>query len=481
MESSLQSRRDVDNAPIRRKLPDWDGIFEDCVEIDTDVSVSGRLPQGLHGTLLRNGPGKRSLSSMYLDGAGMLRALTIEPSGRVRYRSRYVRTEKYLAEQYSRTPKLRGAGTQLPGGVLGNAFRLPASEANTHVLWHQNQLLALYEGGAPYRIDRETLETRSLERFQGGLPPHVAFSAHPHRDHTNDEIINFGTEVGLQGPHIRVFRLPASGGFQTFARIPLRHMSFIHDFALSPRYATFLIAPLVAHLGRSFMGLESFFECVRFQPELGTQVWIVPRDGSAPFSFEIEAFVPAHVLSAYEVGDELWIDIVEAKTWDGIAPELPTFRTATFECMRDQYTYRHRIDLKTRRSTREVLNATPCDFPRTDPRTSGGRSRFAYLAANPAPGVGGLYRCLLGLDVEQNTQTLFDHGPGHMAQEPIFVPAHAHAAENEGYVFQPVYVSKTQTSDVCVFDAAHLDAGPLCTLHIPVNAGLSFHGEWLAS
>lgn len=466
-----------------RNLSDWPGLFDDCPEVDTDVQVSGRLPEGLHGTLLRNGPGKRSLSEMYLDGAGLLRAISIEPSGRVRYRSRYVRTPKYLAEQYSATVKRRSAGTQRPFGWLNNAFRLPASEANTHVLWHQDKLLALYEGGAPFRIDRETLETRAIERFDGALPMHVAFSAHPHRDAMTGEIVSFGTELGFAGPHLRVFRLPAEGGFETIARVPLRHASFVHDFALSERYATFFVSPIVAHLGRSLIGLESFFESVRFQPELGTQVWIVPRNGDAPFSFEMEPFVPAHVLSAYEVGDELWIDAVEAKSWESIAPELPRFRSSRFDFMSDQYVYRHRIDLLRRQSKREVLNQTPCDFPRIDPRTSGQRARFAYLASNPAPGEGGLYRCLLALDVERNTQARFDYGPGHVAQEPVFVPSrvnsHDSPPENEGYVLQPVYVAASRTSQVCIFDAARIDAGPLCTLHIPVNAGQSFHGEWL--
>ena len=132
-----------------RSLPDWPGLFDDCPEVDVDATVTGRLPEDLRGTLLRNGPGKRSLADMYLDGAGKLRSLSIESSGRVRYRSRYVRTAKYLAEQYSTRPRKRGAGTQLPGGVLANAFRFPASEANTHVLWHQAQLLALYRVARP--------------------------------------------------------------------------------------------------------------------------------------------------------------------------------------------------------------------------------------------------------------------------------------------------------------------------------------------
>jgi carotenoid cleavage dioxygenase-like enzyme len=38
------------------------------------------------------------------------------------------------------------------GGILGNAFRLPANAANTSVQMFGKKLLALWEGGPPYEV-----------------------------------------------------------------------------------------------------------------------------------------------------------------------------------------------------------------------------------------------------------------------------------------------------------------------------------------
>src|SRR5438093_12533837 len=104
-------------------VPDWHGIFDSLLEEhDYEVDqIDGKLPEGLVGTLYRNGPGKNEVGGKpyahLFDGDAMLSQFVLDGES-VRYRNRYVRTTHYLAERAADRPLTRGYGQQRPGGVL---------------------------------------------------------------------------------------------------------------------------------------------------------------------------------------------------------------------------------------------------------------------------------------------------------------------------------------------------------------------------
>ena len=191
--SVSQAEDDADPVAVR---PDA-SLWENCAELDADVTdIEGSLPEGLKGSLVRNGPAKRDLGTYFWDGDGMVRAVDFLEDGRIRYRAKYVQTPKYLAEREATQPHFRSGGTNRPGGILGNAFRFPESEANTHVIAYDGKLLACHEGGHPYRINPATLETEAHEHFGGALDKRTTFSAHPHPDPHTGDLYNFGFQGG---------------------------------------------------------------------------------------------------------------------------------------------------------------------------------------------------------------------------------------------------------------------------------------------
>lgn len=79
--------------------------------------------------------------------------------------------------------------------------------ANTSVVFHGGKLLALWEGGLPYRLDPRTLATLGEDDMGGRLrspfgwlertmQPHLPFSAHPRLDRRDGSLWNFGTLYG---------------------------------------------------------------------------------------------------------------------------------------------------------------------------------------------------------------------------------------------------------------------------------------------
>src|SRR4051812_44190340 len=104
----------------------WHRIFDTLPDEHDYIvdEIEGRLPEGLVGTLYRNGPGKNEVGGTpyahLFDGDAMLSQFTIDEN-RVRYRNKYVRTTHYLKERSADKPLMRGYGQQRPGGPFTNA------------------------------------------------------------------------------------------------------------------------------------------------------------------------------------------------------------------------------------------------------------------------------------------------------------------------------------------------------------------------
>ena len=184
------------------------------------TDVEGQLPQGLVGTLYRNGPGTHDWTDSFFDGDGLIRAIRIGEDGSVRYQAKYVETPKYLAERAAKRQLYRLAGTNRPGGILTNMFRPPAHEANTSVVQMADRLWALEEGGHPYEIDPETLATGEMTDFDGQLKARTAFTAHPHVDPDTGDTFGFGMHFGAK-PSLKLFRVDRSTRLHSVGDIPV--------------------------------------------------------------------------------------------------------------------------------------------------------------------------------------------------------------------------------------------------------------------
>ena len=79
----------------------------------------------------------------------MISAVRFDDGG-IHFRNRYVATDNYRDETRAGRIVNRGFGKMRPGGVLANAFRLPANVSNTSVVMDGDRLLSLWEGGPPY-------------------------------------------------------------------------------------------------------------------------------------------------------------------------------------------------------------------------------------------------------------------------------------------------------------------------------------------
>jgi all-trans-8'-apo-beta-carotenal 15,15'-oxygenase len=456
---------------------DWHGVFDSLLSEHDYVidEIEGQLPEGLVGTLYRNGPGKNEVGGKpyahLFDGDAMLSQFTFDGS-RVRYRNRFVRTTHYLAERSADKPLMRNYGQQRPGGPLANAFRAPANVANISVTYHAGNLLALWEGGRPWQLDPDTLDTIGEYDFDGELKGGYAYSAHPTWDPATGDLFNFGIQYGPR-TRLRTYRVDRGGKLHHLQSVTLPYPTLNHDCALTPRYMVFVIDPVVVRLPRFLLGFTSLDGAVRFDSSKQTQVILVPRDGGKPRIAECEPFFHYHINNAYEEGGDVMLDLVRYPDYDSIHKDFRRFKQADFNP--PTALCRLRVS-RTDDVEIEEVGPPDCEFPQHDWRLTTSRHRYTYMAAratgeNP-------FGSIVKVDHGRAASTRHDFGDGHVAGEPIFVPRAPDSGEDDGWLLSVVYSAPTHRSRLVVLDARDVEAEPVAVAHLGHHIPLGFHGTF---
>lgn len=149
--------------------------------------VEGAVPQEFpSGTYYLTGPGIFSDdygSTVHpLDGHGYLRAFSFDKSSgddevEVEFMAKYVKTEAQVEEHDPVTGRWRfthrGPFSVLKGGKKVGNTKVMKNVANTSVVSWGGKLLCLWEGGDPYEIEPESLDTLGKVKLMESCDPAV--------------------------------------------------------------------------------------------------------------------------------------------------------------------------------------------------------------------------------------------------------------------------------------------------------------------
>lgn len=450
--------------------------LEEELDYWVDFRVGG-LPEDFAATVFRNGPGRNRIGgekfAHWFDGDGMLSRITFR-GGRVHFRNRYVRTPKYVAESAAQRILCRGFGTQRPGGVLANIGRLPANAANTSVVLHAGRLLTLWEGGHPWELDPRTLATIGEYDYQGALGFLWPFSAHGKIQAATGEYVNFGLQPGLTS-RINLYRITPAGRVFATGHVPLEAPVFLHDFALTQNHAVFLVGPVeFRDWWRFVAGLNSLDECLTFDPSRTTRVIVVELDTMrVVVDGELPPGVFIHYGNAFE---EDGCIVFEVTRYPDFAVDGALRDIFNAEVPDAGDLYRYSIDLASGRIAESaVAGLLQGEFPVWDPRRTGLRHRFLWMATMADNGTQIFFNSLQKLDRDSGAVQTHDFGPGRFTMEPLFLPRHAAAAEDEGYLVTLVYDYRQECSEVVVLDAADITR-TVGVATLPHHVPFGFHG-----
>lgn len=435
-------------------------------EVDVpDLTVVGELPAELDGAYVRNGPNPRFSpigSYVYpLDGDGMLHRVTLS-AGRARYDNRFVRTPMLLAEERAGHALWPGfASPWLPdahtvGPELAGRRR---DKPDINIVRHRGTMLALAEGQPPYRIGPD-LATLGQETFGDQVPGGVC--AHPKIDPATGEMLAFTYHV--RAPYLTWTTIRPDGSATPPAVVDgVDRPSMIHDMAITPRYVVLVVAPLFFDVAQALRNGSR----LSWEPEAGTRIAVIPRDGGPVRWCHDDAFWVWHLTNAHEQGNRIVIDYAEWATPTGMAPGPPSV----------PFQARAVLDPAAGTVRRSVVSDVAVEFPRIDDRLIGQAhqvSAFSARSERPLP-YPGVWDALAWHDHRTGTTVRWE--PTDLAVgEPAFAPG----ADGGWWLTYAVRVS-TDESCLLVIPAADPGAGPVATVQMPVRVPLGLHGNWLPS
>jgi carotenoid cleavage dioxygenase len=445
-------------------------------EIDAvDLAVTGAIPPALDGTFLRNGPNPMfAPKGRYhvFDGDGMVHGLTLR-DGKASYRNRWVRSRGLDAEIE--------AGLSLYGGMANADFPSPdevgdagamKNVANTHVIRHAGHVLCLWEAGPPTAIT-PALDTLGPYDFGGALAGPM--TAHPKVDPDTGELCFFG--YSAVPPYLRYHVADASGRLLRTVDIDLPAPVMMHDFVVTDRHVVFFDAPAVF----DFTSFAAGGPMLRWKPELGTRIGVMPRDGDAADVVwtEIDPCYVFHFLNAWTDGDEVHIDGCRLAHMDiGLEPG----RSPVLDDGEEPGSFltRFTVDLASGTATWSRIAERPGDFPRINDDRAGLTNRYGYVATFADGRDGdGAFDSITKHNLAVGAAEIHDFGPGHVTGEAVFAADPHGTVEDDGWLLSYVWDAATDSTDLVILDARDIAADPVARVHLPRRVPFGFHGSWL--
>lgn len=432
------------------------------------LNIVGDFPKSLSGVLVRNGPNPLfpDHDAHWFAGDGMLHAFSVS-NGTVAYRNCWVRTKRWQAQ------KLHGGIPDLATESAGKGSDGDGT-ANTNVIWHGKCLLALEEAHLPIEVSLPLLQTQGVCDFGGRL--HDRFTAHPKKDPATGELhfFGYGTPEPLSAGMVYGV-IDADNNVVRQDSFQAPYPSMVHDMAITKNYVVIPVMPLTASAQRASEGGLPYV----WNPALSNKIGVFRRD-LGPQSirwFDGPASYVFHFMNAWEEGPHLYVDGMQSNCAplfpdvDGALPDAD--HTAATLCR-----WHFHMDDGLARYDQAQLDDFPGEFPRMDDRYTGSAYRHGWFCGH-AGTQGEKFNSIVHFDHRRRRRSVYQLPPGDSSSEVVFVPHYDMADEGDGWLLAVVYRAGENRSDLVVFDALEVDAGPVATAQLPHRVPMGFHGNWI--
>lgn len=461
----------------------WLSVFQNVFALDLptlDATVIGKWPDELSGALFRNGPAHFERAGHryehWFDGDGMIQKWDIRGS-QVRHRAKIIGTSKFSKEEAAQEHRIDSFATRLDREFTMHPDQLNTS--NTSVVVHNDELWTLWEGGSPYVIEPDTLNTQGIKVFSSDTDG-IAFSAHPRLDQSGS-LWNFGVVSHLG--KLAIWEIAKSGALRRFHIIDVNPITMPHDFVVTENHVVILLAPLWYDVERSedFAFLHSH----QWHADEPTRVLVIDKNElDNHFYAELPAQWVFHFTNAWE--DESVIQFegcsyadpsIMFDVFTSVMAGQPSNATDVFSNLT-----RYRVDLKSRNASQEVLKdrSANLEFPTFDRRVSSVQHQWINLLGATSTDEfqprHGLLNTLVRLDLEDGAQQTYTYPDTEIPEEHLFVPTHSRSGESEGWIVGTSIDWDQEETRLNVFEPNHISDGPVACATVQRLMPLGLHG-----
>ena len=472
------------------------GFFEPMrFEADIhDCEVDGEIPADLDGSFYRTCVDRRYpqrfANDIPYNADGMMDLFRFR-DGHVDFRTKYIRTPRYVAERRARRALF---------GVYRNKYtndptvaNVSMNTGNTTPIVHGGRLFALKESSPPVLMDPHSLRTVGEYTFDGKLTA-KSFTAHPKIDPVNGEMIGFSYEAGGDvSDDLAVQTFDRSGRLvrEVWFKAPL--VSMMHDFAITQKHIILPTTAMTTSLERLQQGLNHW----AYDRHVPAWVAILPRDGDAKdvrwFKGPHDRAMLIHATNARTEGNKVIVDAPVAR--GNFNPQFPNLDGGPFDDEARRNTIRRwtfHLDRKGDDAWQEEIlfpHVKPTSFSRMDDRYLTLPFRYSFnLLTDPefpyderrgGPLRGKVWNAWYRFDHETNHIDKFFAGDTHALWEPQFVPRHKDAPEGDGYLIGVANNHAEMKSELVIVDAHRMAEGAIARVKLPFRLHMQVHGWWV--
>ena len=451
------------------------------VRVDA-LPLSGTVPTWLRGGLVRVTPAQMDFEQRsvahWFDGMAMLNRFGFSGDGSVSYASKFLDTA-------ARREALASGGTSIAGFAtdpcrtlfqrVQSAFHPDLTDnANVNLSRLGDEYIAMTETPIPVKFDAQTLATIGPD--EGAKAFGQITTAHPHHGVGGDgvrELVNFAAHLGRKSEY-RVYARRSATEARTLATMPVREPSYMHSFAITPRYVLLLENPLVVNPLKLALGGKSFIKNYTWKPELGVRIHAFDRaTGARTRSWTTDPFFVFHTINAFEDGDDLVVDLCAHDDASIIELlELERLRSGAAHSSLAAHPVRLTLDARGGVARRPLADVD-LELPRINYRARNGLPyRYAY---GGSAGNAAFLKRLVKIDVSDGSHVIWDE-PGAWAGEPVFVPRPGAATEDDGVILSVVLDTEAAASFLLVLDAATFEE--IARARAPHHIPFGFHGQF---
>lgn len=519
----------------------WKAGYTSCSEeLPPTVLEFPGLPKDFPvGTYYRNGHGRFEsddgvrVQHMF-DGDGLVSAITFDPAQeKILFRNRFVRTEGYVQDKATGTMSKPGVfGTKVSGGILNNLFRTDFKNvANTHVLYSNGVLYALWEAGWPHKLDPLTLENDVVKEpkgtnLDGLLKEEDVFAAHYRYDPDTGHYVSFGATLNPAEGNTKISLYEMDANMKSNRSdemsIVFDGTGLTHDYALSENWMVFSLPPASINNQaalKALFGLGSFAGVVDFDNDADEAlIVLVPRakhlkpgtaaemkvgEDSRIKVIKVPYHFSFHCSNGYEdENGNVVVDMVlmdEATTGADMPRDRPVWESVDWDTDTSVTKYvRFTVDPETQQMAappREI-STRAAEFPSVPDELSTRKHRYSYAVGShqefepdPITGKGsGVAGAIMKIDTDEPDKTeVFSFLPHEFVGEPTFVAKNGAdvtkpGQEDKGYLVVYVLNGLDLTTDLVILDVegkGSLEGGPVARMTLPTYIPYALHGTFV--
>ena len=422
-----------------------------------DLPVIGEIPAELAGRYLRNGPNPLSevdqSTHHWFIGDGMVHGVRLLDGKAEWYRNRYVGST-HLSEQ-------RGQPD-----IPGRNWNDNPSGPNTNVGGFAGTTWAMVEaGGCPVELTYD-LETVGRNDFFDTLPG--AFTAHPKVDADTGEMHAVVYALPQWMDHVQYVVVGTDGCVRRTVDVPVKDGPMVHDMSLTQRYAVVYDMPVTLDLDLAFAGRFPF----SWNPDHGSRLGLLPREGEASDIVWVDVPISYvfHPMNAYDAPDGSVV--IDLCVYDRM------FDKDVLGPFGDNFARLERwvVDPAKRTCSTTVIDSSRTEFPRHRGSLTGKPYRYGYCAS---PGLEPGWPTIKH-DLHTGERSVFDHGPGRSAGEPVFVGRAGSTVEDDGWLVTFVHDVPEGKAELVILDAQDFSRPEVARVMLPQRIPYGFHGNWVS-